>query len=239
MVMIMMLGKGKGEGKKEHTPGRSWVKGILDADKLDKLNKELADAVIRADPKKVEEALKNGANPNTKESGRPLLGWAATMSNLELDRDKIAKYVRIVEILLNAGANEYIGSLKRDDSFIKALQQQVTSLGYPKELLDDYLFTYPQEPPLIHWAIFMLSSNVVKILIERRKVNLDEIWQGYTPLMLAALHGDMEIVKMLVEAGANITLSNGYWTAEDLARQNGHIEVAEYLKNKAAEQLRG
>jgi ankyrin repeat protein len=208
MVMIMMLGKGKGEGKKEHTPRGSWVKGILDADKLDKLNKELADAVIRADPKKVKEALNKGADPNTKDSGRPLLEWVVTLGRSRSDEREA--YGQIAEILLNAGANENI-------------RERITT---------DHSHSFP-EPPL-RWAVAFRFRNVVEILI-KRKVNLDEIWWGYTPLMLAAANGDMEIVRMLVEAGANIALSNGYWTAEDLARQNGHIEVAEYLKNKAAE----
>jgi len=52
-----------------------------------------------------------------------------------------------------------------------------------------------------------------------------------TPLMMATFHGQLEIVKKLVEAGAHPGFHVGFAqrTAESYARNNGHEAVANHL----------
>lgn len=52
-----------------------------------------------------------------------------------------------------------------------------------------------------------------------------------TPLTLAARRGFFPIVRALVAAGANTNLHGGHaqWTAECIARHEGHHEISEFL----------
>lgn len=56
-----------------------------------------------------------------------------------------------------------------------------------------------------------------------------------TPLHQAALNGDMEMVRMLVEAGGNVELKDILWNGmpADWARHAGHTEVEKYLRSHA------
>jgi ankyrin repeat protein len=56
---------------------------------------------------------------------------------------------------------------------------------------------------------------------------------GWTPLMKAADKGFMDIVRLLLSRGADVEVKVGNGdTAEDMARKNGHTEVAEILKQE-------
>ncbi len=52
-----------------------------------------------------------------------------------------------------------------------------------------------------------------------------------TPLTLAADRGFFPVVRALVAAGANTSLHGGVaqWTAECIARRNGHHDISEFL----------
>jgi len=68
-------------------------------------------------------------------------------------------------------------------------------------------------------AVYNRSFDEVKQLIEAEPmiINIQEI-QKCTPLILATMKGDLDIVKLLVENGANINLENAWrWTALDCA----------------------
>jgi ankyrin repeat protein len=56
---------------------------------------------------------------------------------------------------------------------------------------------------------------------------------GYTALHLAAIHGHMEAAKLLVDAGVEVeALDQSEKTAAQLASENGHDELSEYLTAK-------
>lgn len=62
---------------------------------------------------------------------------------------------------------------------------------------------------------------------------------GLTPLMHAARAGNLEIVKLLVEAGADINLRDEEGgTALSIAGEEGNLEVYEYLRERASEETR-
>jgi hypothetical protein len=58
---------------------------------------------------------------------------------------------------------------------------------------------------------------------------------GVTAIMHAALSGNLEMVKLFVERGANVNLrANDGSTAASIAYQNGQIEIYNYLKEHGA-----
>lgn len=95
----------------------------------------------------------------------------------------------------------------------------------------------------IHWAVSNKQIKIAELLIEK-KVNLNKTTDsGDSPLDLAALNGDLDMVKLLVENGANIEkkyLGDVDHSRSDRhmplhkASKKGHLEVVKYLiDNKA------
>ena len=73
---------------------------------------------------------------------------------------------------------------------------------------------------------------MVRYLMERGadKENADKV--GFNPLMVAAFYDHLPVVRYLVERGADVNkarLDNGY-TPLCMVAQNGHLEVAQYLR---------
>ena len=62
---------------------------------------------------------------------------------------------------------------------------------------------------------------------------------GWTPLMVACQVGNLEIVTMLAEAGANTEPKSPMLkTALEIAKENGKLDVVEYLEGRLGEQGR-
>lgn len=76
-------------------------------------------------------------------------------------------------------------------------------------------------------------AETVKLLLEHKaKVNLVDTEEHWTALMFAAAEGNREIVQLLLDNEADLTLTDvDGSTAESFARDNGHVELADYLKN--------
>ncbi|KAG0744938.1 hypothetical protein G6F57_009376 [Rhizopus arrhizus] len=84
----------------------------------------------------------------------------------------------------------------------------------------------------IHEAID--SIECVNYLVNTCKVDVNAMKRGdWTPLMIAAMKGYLDIVMILVNAGAllNRTTKDGR-SALYLAIQEGHVELAKYLTNQ-------
>jgi len=73
----------------------------------------------------------------------------------------------------------------------------------------------------------------VKILLDNKaETNITDNVEHFTALMFAASEGQFELVKLLIEYGADPTLKDiDGDTAEDFAQQNNHKEVAQYISN--------
>ena len=56
---------------------------------------------------------------------------------------------------------------------------------------------------------------------------------GRTPIMGVAMNGHVDLLKMFLDAGADLTPKNDFdETALDLAKVKGHVDVAEILSAK-------
>jgi ankyrin repeat protein len=75
--------------------------------------------------------------------------------------------------------------------------------------------------------------ETVKVLLEK-KANPNAVDNGehFSPLMHAAAEGNLDVVKILLEFGADPALKDiDEDTAESFARQKGHTKVVDYLKS--------
>lgn len=74
--------------------------------------------------------------------------------------------------------------------------------------------------------------EAVKILLDKgANPNVVDSEEHFSPLMHAAAEGNLDVVKILVEAGSDITLTDVDGdNAASFARQSGHLEVASLLE---------
>ena len=76
------------------------------------------------------------------------------------------------------------------------------------------------------------SPEIVELLVKYNAdingCNVD----GFTPLHLAAIHGNFRVVKKLVELNADVNLKVDGKDAADLAHMNEETEIEEFLKSK-------
>jgi ankyrin repeat protein len=84
-------------------------------------------------------------------------------------------------------------------------------------------------PELVYWASLGELAEVEKSLANGADVNsADE--EGYSALHAAAENGYLDVVKLLVEKGADVQHKTQY-TALELAEMAGNDDVAAYLKS--------
>ena len=125
-------------------------------------------------------------------------------------------FTDIAELLLQKGADP----------------NQKTSTGSVLQavVLKDVLETTP-----LQIAVQQGCTGIVEVLLKRYKVPVNtRNGEGFTPLHDAALNGKSEIVRLLIEHGADVNAMSKYNTPLLIAATYGHIAVAELLiKSKA------
>ena len=114
--------------------------------------------------------------------------------------------------------------------------------GTGDKILKDCAFMFKEIPgvTLLHVASKRNNEpDIIDLLVKSgANVNAQDA-EGFTPLHMAAIHGNLEIVKKLVdlEAEVNIITTDGK-TAAELARLNEELEIEEYLESKMASSQR-
>ena len=96
---------------------------------------------------------------------------------------------------------------------------------YPIPENDDELHL----PELVYWASLGELAEVEKSLANGVDVNSTDD-EGYSALQAAAENGYLDVVKLLVEKGANVDYK-GEYTALQLAEMAEQVEIIEYLKS--------
>jgi ankyrin repeat protein len=82
--------------------------------------------------------------------------------------------------------------------------------------------------------LFELEDEILRPETEEQKLNKRGRF-GYTAIVSAVVSEDVQEVKRLLEAGADLTIrDNGGFTAMDKARNSGHREIMELLQKYGA-----
>ena len=114
--------------------------------------------------------------------------------------------------------------------------------GTTDKILKEYDFQFKKIPDVtvLHIASEQINeSEIIDLLVKSgANVNAQDA-EGFTPLHMAAIHGNLKIVKKLVdlEADVNIITTDGKNAAE-LAHLNEELEIEEYLESKMASSQR-
>ena len=114
--------------------------------------------------------------------------------------------------------------------------------GTTDKILKEYDFQFKEIPDatLLHIASEQINEpGIIDLLVKSgANVNAQDA-EGFTPLHMAAIHGNLKIVKKLVdlEADVNIVTTDGKNAAE-LAHLNEELEIEEYLESKMASSQR-
>jgi ankyrin repeat protein len=86
----------------------------------------------------------------------------------------------------------------------------------------------------LHAAIAGKAAEVAQVLIQKgADVNAVDS-HGHTPIQAAAFEGNQEIARMLIENGADVTVNAGFGSAVAIAKQRGHKDFMELLRQHGA-----
>lgn len=170
---------------------------------------ELFEAIAKNDIEKVKNLIKNGINVNAVGHGdRTVLIDAAWKGHLE-----------IVKYLVENGADINAKDNSGRTALIWASYEG--KLGVVKYLVDkgaDINVKDNEGYTALIWALIFEKLNVVEYFIESCAIDIDAKYNikyfgnvkdgSYTILMIASMKGYLEIVKYLVDKGADINIEN-------------------------------
>ena len=190
---------------------------------------QLFEAIQFQDAPKVKELLGKGANPNHKENGRPLLVWASQLPSVEVVQalldakanvnaadDGIAhtplmraidmQQAPVVNLLLKAKADPNAKTPQGESCLILAVKSRRPEIV--KAVIDagaDIKYVTPDgySPALVTVQDGMPESAEIIKVLGAAKAPLDISNAAYTPLSYAVEQGNRELVKALLDAGAN------------------------------------
>ena len=114
--------------------------------------------------------------------------------------------------------------------------------GTTDKILKEYDFQFKEIPDTtpLHIASEQINEPEIIDLLVKSGANVNaQDAEGFTPLHMAAIHGNLKIVKKLVDldADVNIVTTDGKNAAE-LAHLNEELEIEEYLGSRMASSQR-
>uniref|UniRef100_A0A8B9J6E1 Ankyrin repeat and sterile alpha motif domain containing 6 n=1 Tax=Astyanax mexicanus TaxID=7994 RepID=A0A8B9J6E1_ASTMX len=161
-------------------------------------------------------------------------GWSALMLATLSGKASIA------QLLVERGADPDHLNVLSKTAFEVALQLKHKEV---KSYLDSITTVRPQpdaekKRPDVFSALKLGNAQLVKEILEEdpSQVNLANA-DGASPLMIAAVSGQQEVVQLLVEKNADVDKQDGVhgWTALMQATYHGNKDVVKYLLNQGAD----
>lgn len=186
----------------------------------------LRQAIQRGDYDAVNGAIVNGADVNEEvEGGGSLLTLACSYNQDE-----------IVELLVNHGANVNYINGEKSPLIIAAQNNNYMLTRY---LVGKGADANRQITALLY-ALELKHNHVAAVLLTSGANPNTEFYDGTSPLMIAALSGDLETVKTLFNytpryININKQLPSNGFTALMMAAEYGHDDIVKYLISKGAD----
>ena len=168
--------------------------------------------------------------------------------NREDEKDKgraVWHYVLVKKHLLGLFRTRMKGGVINEADFGDIVQSgfgKDPPEGTAEKILKEYDFQFKEIPEttLLHIASEKINEPEIIDLLVKSGANVNaQDAEGFTPLHMAAIHGNLKVVKKLVdlEADLNIVTNDGKNAAE-LAHLNEELEIEEYLELKKASSQR-
>lgn len=180
-------------------------------------------AALKGNAEIVQTLLNAGADINAKDSaGRTGIHYAA-----------LKGYVEVTETFIQYGGVDKIhGALALISALATSKNVKIA------ELLINAGF---MEPSMILHAAKLNDSHIVQLILDKYPYIINyQIFNGWNALMISADEGNFEILKILVNHGANLFYENEEGkTALDLAIQNDHKEIINFFKKTLDKQALG
>uniref|UniRef100_A0A3P8PRD9 SAM domain-containing protein n=1 Tax=Astatotilapia calliptera TaxID=8154 RepID=A0A3P8PRD9_ASTCA len=161
-------------------------------------------------------------------------GWGPLMLST------LSGKVAVAQQLVERGADPDRINVLSKTAFELAMQLKQRDI---KAYLDSITTVRPQTDderrrPDVLSALKLGNSQLVKEILEEdpAQVNLSN-QEGATPLMMAAVSGQLEVVQLMVEKNADIDKQDGVhgWTALMQATYHGNKDIVKYLLNQGAD----
>jgi len=219
------------------------------------VNEEMIAAAKKGDAEAVKSLIAKGANVNARTNyGATALHFAADRGHLE-----------VIKLLVEAGADVNakddfykmpplsMAMMRKHKDVIAYLQQAALAKASAKEAAPQPAASpaspapaqpaapaKPADPALndelLNAAKKGDAAAVKSLLAKSADVNAKTRY-NQTPLMLAAMQGHIGIVKILIEAGADLNVTDTFYksvTALSAAADRGHAEIVKLLLEKGA-----
>lgn len=198
----------------------------------------LYNATIHADIEAVKQALASGANINKQgDNGYTCLMWACTYSST-------AEYAEVAKLLISKGADVNISANNGTTALIEAASDSkeivlllIEKGANIKALRNDGIGVFTR-------CIFGILSGSVDIdlaeYLLNKGANVNDAAtsgdvEGWAAIHYAVSNGDEELVRFLVENGANVVAkTKGGMTPLSLAKSNEYNSIAEILISAGA-----
>ncbi len=146
-------------------------------------------------------------------------------------------YIKIKKLIKNGIDINQPLNLEDDDNIFFLAVKHKSGIETLKFLIEnglDLTYTNEQGIGILDEALNIDDLDFIKYLVEEKKLNplVTNRKSGFTPVMQVASYGYLDIVKYLIEKGANIEEKDSFgFNAKDYARKLGQITILNYLKS--------
>ncbi len=179
-------------------------------------------AVSRDESYGLSQMLEKGVDPNLKE---PQRGETPLMIAIR------EKSMRSLQVLLASPKIDIEASANNGDTALMIASYTHNTEAVKALLAHDAEVNRHGWAPL-HYAAAVGDADIVKLLLDKSAYIDAESPNKTTPLMMAARGGQTETAKVLIEAGADVSLKNDQGlNAVDVALKNDHRDTADLIKS--------